>query len=174
MGISFSSNEPPVSYAAGKNVLIIGASAGIGAELARNFAKQGANLALVARGVANLRAVAAECAALGARRVEVCPCDLAKDADTVRAVRDILGLFGTLDIVVLNADRSMGCYFEEIKDMDSINYMLKLNVNGVINALWCALLAIPKSSASRIVIISSVSGLIGVPYRTTTRPPSTP
>lgn len=166
MGIPFSRSQPTASYAAGKTVLITGASDGIGAELARNFARQNASLALVARNEANLQAVAKECLELGAKRVEVFPCDLINDQDTTQSIHAVIKSFETLDIVVLNAGRSMGCYFEEIRDVESINYMLKLNVNGVINVLWCALPAIPKSEASRIVIVSSVSGLIGVPYRT--------
>jgi len=171
MGVLFSRHNGTSnsSYAAGKNVLITGASAGIGAELARKFAEQGANLALVARNQTNLEAVAKECLALGAIQAGVFPCDLTKDEDTQTAIQTAIESFGDgncLDIVVLNAGRSMGCYFEEIKDMESINYMLRLNVNGVIHALMCALPAIPKSEASRIVIISSIAGLCGVPYRT--------
>eukprot|EP01083_Nonionella_stella_P210877 763011_1 len=60
----------------------------------------------------------------------------------------------------------MGCYFEEIKDVESINYMLKLNVNGVINTLFYALPWVCMVSSSRIVIISSVAGIAPVPYRT--------
>jgi NADP-dependent 3-hydroxy acid dehydrogenase YdfG len=174
MGVLFSRNlrssatldTSKSSYASGKNVLITGASAGIGAELARKFAEQGANLALVARNQNNLEAVAKECLELGAIKAEVFPCDLTRDEDTKTAIQNATESFGNFDIVILNAGRSMGCYFEEIRDMESINYMLKLNVNGVIHALLCALPAIPKSEASRIVIVSSVAGLIGVPYRT--------
>ena len=166
MGVPFSRNEPSADYAADKTVLITGASAGIGAELARNFAAQKATIALVARNKDNLQAVAKECLELGAKRVEVFSCDLTKDDDTKQTIESVIKSFGSLDIVIMNAGRSMGCYFEEIRDIESINYMLKLNVNGVINTLWCALPAIPKSKASRIVIVSSVSGMVGIPYRT--------
>ena len=81
-------------------------------------------------------------------------------------VDEALEQFGRFDVVILNAGRSQGCYFEEIDDVDSINYMLKLNVNGVITTLYHLLPSVPKLSSSRIVVISSVSGLIPVPYRT--------
>lgn len=156
--------------AAGKNVLITGASGGIGAELARKFAKQGASLALLARNKDSLSAVAKECTStsfsFGAPRAEIFPCDLTNDAELKTAIQSAIESFGRFDVLILNAGRSMGCYFEEIKDMESINYMLRLNVNGVINSLFCALPSVPKSSSSRIVIISSVSGLVPVPYRT--------
>lgn len=166
MGLIQSRSKINPIYAEGKNVIITGASCGIGAELARKFARQKANLSLVARNEAKLQVVAKDCLALGAAKAEIIPADLTSDEDIKKMVEKATKSFGQFDILVLNAGRSMGCYFEEIQDMDSINYLLKLNVNGVINTLMCALPAIPKSGESRIVVISSVSGLIGVPYRT--------
>ena len=167
MGIIQSRNQTSAGFAAGGNVLITGASDGIGAELARKFAIQKANLVLVARNEEKLQAVAKECLELGAPSAEGISADLTSDDDIKTMVQKAIQSFGGhIDILILNAGRSMGCYFEEIKDMDSINYMIKLNVNGVINTLMCALPAVPKSEESRIVVISSVSGLIGVPYRT--------
>ena len=50
----------------GRVVLVTGASSGIGAELARQFAAAGARVALAARDTTRLEAVAAECRAAGA------------------------------------------------------------------------------------------------------------
>lgn len=151
--------------AQGKHVLITGSSSGIGAEMARNFAQQGASLALVARSKEGLAAVAQECRKLGAAKVETFPCDVTKNKDIQMAIQNAVHKFGKFDVLFLNAGRSQGCYFEEIKDVDSIDYMLTLNINGVINTVFYALPSVPKSSASRIVVIGSVSGLFGVPYR---------
>jgi NADP-dependent 3-hydroxy acid dehydrogenase YdfG len=52
-------------------VLVTGASSGIGAELARQFAAEGARVALAARDVARLESVAAQCRALGAEALVV-------------------------------------------------------------------------------------------------------
>lgn len=150
----------------GKNVLITGASSGIGLELAKQFAKQGASLALLARSKDTLAKVADECIALGSPRAEIFVCDLTNEADIKKSMESIKDTMGTLDVVILNAGRSQGCYFEEIKDVDSIGYMIKLNVTSVISCLHFILPIVPKSSSSRIVFISSVAGLIGVPYRT--------
>eukprot|EP00571_Detonula_confervacea_P001973 CAMPEP_0172319906 /NCGR_PEP_ID=MMETSP1058-20130122/39021_1 /TAXON_ID=83371 /ORGANISM="Detonula confervacea, Strain CCMP 353" /LENGTH=300 /DNA_ID=CAMNT_0013035051 /DNA_START=1 /DNA_END=903 /DNA_ORIENTATION=+ len=154
------------SWAAGKTVLITGASAGIGAELARDFAKEGASLALLARNKDRLSAVSKECTALGSPNAQVFSCDLTNDQDIKSAFQSAVDIFGHFDIVILNAGRSMGCYFQEIKDIEQINYMLRLNINGVINSLFYALPSIPKLSSSRIVVISSVAGILPVPYRT--------
>lgn len=150
----------------GKHVFITGGSSGIGAELARDFAKQGASLALFARSEDSLANVARDCIKLGAPKVEVFPCDLTNDANLKTAIELAVEKFGKIDVLVLNAGRSQGCYFEEIKDIDSINYLLKLNVNGVINSCFYALPSVAKSSTSRIIFISSVAGLVPVPYRT--------
>lgn len=152
--------------AEGKHVLITGGNSGIGAELARNFAKKGASLALIARNQDTLSEVAKECSDLGSPKVETFPCDLTNDADIKTAMQSAIEKFGRLDVLVLNAGRSQGCYFEEIKDVESINYMFKINVHGVINTLYHALPDVPKSSSSRIIVISSVAGIIPVPYRT--------
>ena len=151
--------------AKGKNVLVTGASSGIGAELARNFAKQGASLALLARNKDSLMAVAQECKVLGSPYVEVFSCDLTDDTGLKTTMSSAMEKFGRFDVLILNAGRSMGCFFEEIKDLSSINYMLKINVNGVINTLFYAMPSVPKVSDSRIVIISSVAGIIPVPFR---------
>ena len=111
--------------AEGKQVLVTGGSSGIGAELARSFAKQGASLALLARNEEALSAIAEECAELGAPKAEFFPCDLTNDTDIKNAVGAAIEQFGRFDVVILNAGRSQGCYFEEIKDLNSINYMLK-------------------------------------------------
>jgi len=168
MGLTFSRKEGSPTYAKNKNVLITGASCGIGAELAKNFAIQNANLALVARNKATLQSVADECVELGAAKVQIFPeCDLTNDELIKSTMSSVVSYFDSkVDVIVLNAGRSMGCYFEEIQSTEAVNYMLKLNINGVINSLLHVLPSIPKTQDSRIVLISSVSGLMGVPYRT--------
>lgn len=79
---------------------------------------------------------------------------------------EVVAEFGRIDVIVLNAGMSMGCYFEDIKDLSDGDYMLNLNVMGVANVLHYAIPHIPKQSSSRIVVISSVAGLVGVPFRT--------
>lgn len=149
-----------------KHVLITGASSGIGAELARNFAREGASIALLARSKDSLNSVAEECIKLGSPAAKVYICDLTDSGQIRDAIGDAVRDFGRFDVVILNAGRSQGCNFEEIRGTDQIDYMLKLNVNGVINTLHYVLPSVPKSSSSRLVVISSVSGLLGVPYRT--------
>ena len=82
-------------------VLITGASQGIGAAIARQFARPGMTLLLVARNAENLQAIARQCG--GADRVESYACDVA-DADAVAALSakthdDV----GGVDVLINNA-----------------------------------------------------------------------
>ena len=82
-------------------VLITGASQGIGAAIARQFAKPGMTLLLVARNAENLRTIAEQCGA--ADRVERYACDVA-DADAVAALTARISAdVGGVDVLINNA-----------------------------------------------------------------------
>ena len=168
MGNNASSSSSPTQkwQAKDKNVFITGASAGIGKQIATKFAAQGASLALVARSKDRLNEVAEECRKLGAPVVEVFPCDLTNSENIKSATEQATASFKSFDVAFLNAGRSQGCYFEEIKDVSQMDYLLRLNVNGVLTTLHYLLKSIPKSGDSRIVVISSIAGRVGIPYRT--------
>ena len=149
----------------GKCVLITGASSGIGAEIARQYAAQGAFLALVSRTSQDLDRVAQECRELGSSKALFYAADLANPVSIKLAMKQALKDFGKFDVVVLNAGRSQGCYFEEIKDPSQIETMIKLNINGAITCLHYILPQIPKNSDSRIVVMSNTTGIVAAPYQ---------
>jgi len=165
MGLLWSKYSSAWSSAEGKNVLITGASSGIGAEMARQFAANGASLALVARRRDKLEAVAKECRAAGAPVVEIYICDLSVNAQIKTMAEQAVAKFKGFDVVLLNAGRSQGNYFEEIKDVEQIDYLLKVNVSGVINTCHYLLPSIYKSRNSRLVVVSSSAGIVPVPCR---------
>lgn len=89
-------------------VLITGASAGLGEEMARQFADLGYDLALCARRTERLDALAAEITARTGRRVETAALDVT-DADAVPAVfEEFAASFGSIDRVVVNAGIGKG------------------------------------------------------------------
>ncbi|RZT97887.1 SDR family oxidoreductase [Rivibacter subsaxonicus] len=153
---------------AGPQVFVItGASDGIGAELARQIAardKAGAALVLAARSEDKLANVAAECAALGAQTL-VQRCDVAVEADCKTLVAATVARFGRIDVLVNNAGMSAHALFEDVTDLGWYRRLMDINLWG---AVWCTQAALPhlKASRGRIVGVSSLAGLNGVPGRT--------
>jgi NAD(P)-dependent dehydrogenase (short-subunit alcohol dehydrogenase family) len=146
-------------------VLITGASSGIGAEMARQFAAEGACLVLTARDAAKLDAVASECRAGRAdARVVVVPTDVTIEAQCRDLIGRAIAEFGRLDALVLNAGMSMSARVDEITDIAVFETLMRLNYLGCV---WCTVPALPhlKASRGRIVVISSLAGLTGVPRR---------
>ncbi len=148
-------------------VVITGASDGIGAEMARQLAKReraGVALVLAARNAAQLDAVAAECAALGAQTLTV-PTDVGIQIQCRRLIVSALERFGRIDVLVNNAGRSAHALFEEVEDLSWYEELMRVNLWG---AVWCTQAALPALKAARgsIVAVSSLAGLVGVPGRT--------
>ena len=145
-------------------ILVTGASSGIGAELARQFAAAGARVALAARDGQRLEQVAAECRALGGHAAVV-PGDVGVEADCRSIVERTVAHFGRLDILVNNAGLGASGRFEDITDLTVFDTLMRVNYLG---SVWCTAHALPHLKASRgqIVAISSLTGLAGVPKRT--------
>jgi short-subunit dehydrogenase len=87
----------------GETVLITGASSGIGQELARQFAGDGAKLVLCARGEARLRELAGELAAGYGVEAEVMPADLSRPASPDEIVEMLAQRHIDVDVLVNNA-----------------------------------------------------------------------
>jgi short-subunit dehydrogenase len=145
---------------AGQAVFITGASSGIGAALAREFAREGGDVALVARRRDRLEAVAAEIAAIG-RRTVVVPCDVTRDGDLERAAAAARAALGKLDVVVANAGFGVTGALETLA-LDDYRRQFETNVFGVLRTVF-ATLADLRKSRGRLVLIGSVSGHVGVP-----------
>lgn len=149
---------------AGQTVLLTGASSGIGAELARQFAADGARLALAARDVARLESVAAECRALGGEALVV-PGDVGIESSCASMVERTVAHYGRLDILVNNAGLGSSGEFDRITDLSIFDTLMRVNYLG---SVWCTAHALPhlKRTKGRLVAISSLTGLTGVPKRT--------
>jgi short-subunit dehydrogenase len=111
-------HQRPVRYEKalrGKVVLVTGASRGIGAEVARQAARAGAELLLVARGVEELDALAAELRAKGAT-VTTYPTDLSDFAALDALAATVRDNHGGVDVLIHNAARSIRRSIAESRD----------------------------------------------------------
>jgi len=145
---------------AGQVVLVTGASSGIGAALAREFARAGADLALAARRIDRLEALAAELRSSG-RRVLVFPCDVTRDQDLARAIAGTVSDLGRVDVVVANAGFGVVGPIERLT-LDDYRRQFETNVFGVLRtvlATWPEL----RRNRGRLAILGSVSGHVALP-----------
>ncbi len=150
---------------ANRVIVITGASDGIGAELARQLARDRPMLVLAARRRDALQAVAAQCEAAGATTLVV-PTDVAVEADCRALIAAAVDKFGGIDALVNNAGVSMHANFDEIADTAVYENLMRINLMG---SVWPTHAALPHLKASRglIVAVASLAGLVGVPGRTT-------
>jgi short-subunit dehydrogenase len=149
-------------------ILITGGSDGIGAELARQLAashRKDLALVLAGRSQEKLDAVAAQCRAHGTEVLTVAM-DVAVEAQCRDLVAQAVHRFGRLDTLVNNAGVSAQALFEDVNAQDLHWYedLMKVNLWG---SVWCTHAALPhiKAARGRIVAVSSLSGLLGVPGR---------
>lgn len=146
-------------------IVITGASEGIGAEMARQWAARGRPaLVLAARSVDKLEQVAAECRKLGAE-VLAQRCDVSEPADCKALVDAAVQRFGGIDTLVNNAGMSAHAMFEQVDDLAWYERLMRINHWG---SVWCTQAALPhlKARKGRLVAVSSLAGLVGVPGRT--------
>ena len=153
---------------AGKVIAITGASDGIGAELARQLSGKGVWLALAARNLEKLEAVAAECRARGAEALAI-RCDVGAEVDCRHFIEETARKYSSLDILVNNAGVSGHASFEDVTDFGWYEDMMRVNYMG---GLYCSRYAIPhlRKSRGQIVAISSLAGKVGIPGRTAYSP----
>ncbi|MFT6023425.1 MAG: NADP-dependent 3-hydroxy acid dehydrogenase YdfG [Ascidiaceihabitans sp.] len=130
-----------------KNVLITGASRGIGAETARVFAAQGANVGLMARSAGAIDALAAE---IGAQAMAL-PCDVTDYASVEKAV----AVFGPVDVLINNAGVIEPISHLAAADPAGWGEAIDINVKGVFNGMRAVLPEMIKQGGGSILTISS-------------------
>ena len=152
-----------------KIFIITGASDGIGAEMARQLAAAPgaqAGIVLAARNRDKLETVAAECRAKGAQTL-VSVTNVSEETQCRALIEQAVAQFGRIDALINNAGVSAQALFSEVRPED-LNWYEKLMRVNLWGAVWCTHAALPhvKASKGRIVAVSSLAGLIGVPGRT--------
>lgn len=143
----------------GKTVLIVGASAGIGADSARVLARHGARLMLAARTREPLDRIADELTSTGAD-VDVVTGDIGIADDVARIVDAAVERFGGLDGAFNNAAMTQAGRLDEVSEVD-FDRILQVNVKGTWLCLREELRVMRAAGSGSIVNVSSIGGLRG-------------
>ncbi len=144
----------------GRAVLITGASSGIGAALAREYARRGAAVFLVARRLERLQALAAEITA-GGGRAQALRGDVVREQDLNAVMAAVHASGAILDVVVANAGFGVSGRFADLS-VDDYRRQFDVNVFGVL-ATVRATLADLRRTRGRIVILGSIAGHVSLP-----------
>jgi len=139
-----------------KTVLITGASRGIGAAIARQFASKGANVVInYASSDEQASALVEELETLGPKAIAI-KADVGNEAEVNNLITKTLEVFGSLDILVNNAGIVFDIPFQE-KSSDQWRRTLDVNLNGT---YYATKYAIPHlNEGGSIINISSTNGI---------------
>jgi len=144
----------------GKLVLITGGAMGMGREVAKLFARDGARLVLWDLRKDDLDKTAAEIKALGAE-VRTYLCDVTRREMVYETAEKVRKEAGEIDILDNNAGIVYAGPFLQVPD-DKLLKTIEVNINGI---LWCTKAFLPgmlKRNDGHIIMMASAAGLIGV------------
>lgn len=142
------------------NVAVItGASSGLGRQMARAFAKQGANLVILARRIEKLEELKEE---LLKENIEVLPikCDVTSTEDINNAANIVENTFGKVDILVNCAGASKDKGVLEMTD-DEWDFTISTDLTSVFKVTRAFANIMKKNNYGRVINIASMYGLVG-------------
>ncbi len=139
-----------------KNILITGASSGIGEATARKLASQGHQVLLMARRQDRLEALKAIIEEEGGKAV-ILAGDVTNYEQVKSQVQNAQKEFGSVDVVVNNAG-IMPLSFLKNEKVDEAHKMVDVNINGVINVIYAALPGMLEKNDGHFINISSIAG----------------
>jgi hypothetical protein len=140
-------------------VFLTGASSGIGAALAREYAARGATLGLVARRAAAIN----ELVATLPGRHFVYAVDVTDKDALIAAARDFERDTGGADVVIANAGISEGVLTEHYEDLERFRHVLQTNVLAMAHTFHPFIAPMRERRRGTLVGIASVAGIRGLP-----------
>ena len=144
----------------GKVAFITGASSGIGAAMAREFAGRGADVVLTARRRDRLEDLAEEIRGMG-RRASVAQCDVTADGELEEAVAVAIEELGRIDYVVANAGFGVAGWFHR-RTLDDYRRQFETNVFGVLRTATASMAAL-EATGGCLAIMGSVMSFVALP-----------
>ena len=141
-----------------KNVLIVGASKGIGKGIVMGFAEEGCRLVIVARSEDLLREVQTEALSRGAASCDYVVQDI-MECDTQKFADSLMDRFGVFDVVVHNVGGSL-ISRNHLGGADDWNYALKFNAIAAIDMNSRLIPPMVERGYGRVIHISSISAVM--------------
>jgi short-subunit dehydrogenase len=146
----------------GRTALVTGASGGLGAHLARRLAREGMDVALVARREPELSALAGELERLGVRAAAL-PSDLSDLEQVDPLIERAEAALGPLDLLVNNAGVEIGAAFT-VLSREELTSMVDLNLTAPLLLTHRVLPGMLERRRGHVVFVSSLAGKIGPAY----------
>jgi len=146
----------------GRTVVITGGSRGLGLELAREFASEGARLVLLARDEDELARAESELSPAGARVLAV-RCDVRERSEVSSAIDRAAREFGRIDVLVNNAGIIQVGPLDHMTREDFENAMA-VHFRGPLETMLAVLPHLRRVGGGRIVNIASIGGKIALPH----------
>ena len=144
----------------GKRAIVTGGSLGIGAAIARELARQGADVAInFRRHDAEARQVVADIEALGRRGLAI-QADVASFTDAQRMVAQVVEAWGGLDILVNNAGINRDAVIWKMTE-EQWDEVLATDLKGYFNYIRAVVEIFRAQNSGKIVNITSINGLRG-------------
>ena len=147
----------------GQRALVTGASSGIGAVFAREFARRGADLVLVARSEGKLAALADELSGSYGVAAEIAVADLAKPSAAAELAASLRARDLQIDILINNAGFGL---FAPVNEADHavLSDMVRLNIETLVDLTREYLPGMLERDRGAIVNVGSTAGFQPVPY----------
>lgn len=145
----------------GQVAIVTGCSTGLGVQMAKALANQGANIVAIARRKEMIEAVAKEIKDTYGVETMAIKCDITDTAVVDSAIDQVMAKFGRIDIVINNAGTGAVAPAEDITD-DQFNNEMNIDLFGTFRvARAAAKKAMIPAKYGRIINISSMYGLVG-------------
>ncbi len=143
----------------GRVAVITGASSGLGLQMAHGFARQGADLVIIARRMERLEKIAADFKAKGVRCLPI-KCDVTNTEEINQAAELTIKEYGKVDILVNNAGASKNAGVLEMTD-EEWEFTLAADLTSVFKVTRAFAKYMVEKRYGRIINIASIYGQVG-------------
>lgn len=143
----------------GRVVVVSGASSGLGAQMARGFAGQGADVVITARRFEKLEALAEEIKAMGCKCLPL-KCDVTDSAMVDEVAAKVEAEFGKVDVLVNCAGSAKNAGVLNMTN-DEWDFTIATDMSSVFYVTRAFANIMKKNNYGRIINIASMYGLVG-------------